>query len=149
MGSELALESVVQDEPEVLVALDGACFERPWSAASWRDEIAASHTHQYFARGEGGEVVAYASISLVADEAEIRRIAVMPAHRRQGKGGEFLTLLLAALKRAGARRVFLEVRASNRAARSLYAAAGFSEDRVRAGYYRAPVEDGVDLSRSL
>ena len=35
----------------------------------------------------------------------------------------------------GAARAFLEVAATNAAARALYASAGYAEDRVRRGYY--------------
>ena len=149
MSAELRLEGVDESRLETLVELDRRCFETPWPASSWAGELGAAHTQQFVGLQERGGLVAYASVSLVAGEAEIRRIAVLPEHRRRGHGREFLVALLGRLRAAGAERVYLEVRASNRAARALYAAAGFAEDRIRAGYYRAPLEDGVDLSRSL
>jgi ribosomal-protein-alanine N-acetyltransferase len=49
--------------------------------------------------------------------------------------------LLAEAKSRGAREVFLEVRADNPNARSLYDSLGFEEIAVRARYYQP---DGVD-----
>ena len=47
---------------------------------------------------------------------------------------------MARLARAGAGRVFLEVRADNRAATALYEGLGFTRTGLRRGYYR----DGAD-----
>jgi ribosomal-protein-alanine N-acetyltransferase len=53
--------------------------------------------------------------------------------------GEFLELARA----EGAETVFLEVRASNQAARFLYEKWAFLEAGRRKAYYRNPVEDAV------
>jgi ribosomal-protein-alanine N-acetyltransferase len=45
----------------------------------------------------------------------------------------------------GARSATLEVRESNRAARALYEALGFTVEGVRRNYYDAPREDAVIL----
>ena len=49
--------------------------------------------------------------------------------------------------RAGASAATLEVRASNTAARHLYATLGFVETAVRPHYYTKPEEDGIILWR--
>ena len=56
---------------------------------------------------------------------------------------------LAELTARGVRTVYLEVRASNAAARRLYEALGFAEVGRRSRYYRRPVEDAVVLSAKL
>jgi ribosomal-protein-alanine N-acetyltransferase len=45
--------------------------------------------------------------------------------------------------------VLLEVRESNVAARQLYEKIGFSQAGRRAGYYRGPFEDGLQLKISV
>ena len=47
-----------------------------------------------------------------------------------------------ALKK-GITRLFLEVRASNTAAKNLYKSLGFLETGVRRGYYHGPAEDAL------
>ena len=71
-----------------------------------------------------------------ADEWELLNIAVAPEFRRRGVARE----LLAALPGG---RIFIEVRASNMAARGLYESAGFRQVGVRRRYYHSPVEDGI------
>ena len=53
------------------------------------------------------------------------------------------------LRRAGCRAVLLEVRASNTAAQSLYAAHGFTRIGLRRRYYQVPQEDAVVMRALL
>ena len=84
-----------------------------------------------------------------ADEFEILNMAVSRAHRRSGIGSRLLESALEFSRDAGSARAYLEVRASNAPAISLYARHGFTECGRRAQYYRDPVEDGVLLSICL
>ncbi len=70
---------------------------------------------------------------------EILNLAVDPDHRRQGVAGILVRKLLQRI----ARPVFLEVRAGNRPALSLYKKLGFTETGLRRSYYRNPIEDAV------
>lgn len=79
------------------------------------------------------------------DELEILTVAVRPEHRKQGLGRALLHTLLMT---EGVTVVFLEVRASNSAARALYRSSGFQETGTRKRYYRDG-EDAVLMRRSL
>ena len=76
---------------------------------------------------EGGRVVGHAVASLVADVAELQRIAVAGEHRRAGVATALLDEVLVLAAAAGADRLLLEVRADNAAALAFYAARGFVE----------------------
>ncbi len=91
---------------------------------------------------------AYCAYQVVADEAHVHNLAVVPEARRQGLARRLLALTLEIAAGKGARAVHLEVRAGNAAARALYRAMGFDEVGKRHGYYSAPVEDAVLLSRT-
>jgi ribosomal protein S18 acetylase RimI-like enzyme len=56
----------------------------------------------------------------------ISNVAVMPEYRGRGIAGRLLDTTLDHLRREGCRRVFLEVRADNEAAKSLYRRRGFA-----------------------
>jgi ribosomal-protein-alanine N-acetyltransferase len=85
---------------------------------------------------------------VVADEAEILTFAVRPERRRRGLGGRLLAAAEAAAAAAGAASMFLEVGEANRAARCLYAAAGYQPVGRRRAYY-ADGGDALVLRRAL
>ena len=79
----------------------------------------------------------------VAAEWELENIVVAPAARRKGLGRQLIGALLTRAREAGSEAVFLEVRESNTAARSLYERAGFRQIGRRKAYYRDPPEDAI------
>ncbi|MBW2233923.1 MAG: GNAT family N-acetyltransferase [Deltaproteobacteria bacterium] len=94
------------------------------------------------ARDEAGRVVGWLEERLVASELYVLGVGVDPAWRRRGVA---TALVRACLVRASV--VHLEVRASNAAARRLYAGLGFDEVGLRARYY-ADGDDAVLLTRA-
>lgn len=83
----------------------------------------------------------------VAGEAEILNLAVKLSHRRGGIGTALVRQLLSEWAQQANRRVFLEVRESNRGAIKLYEDLGFRHVGRRKAYYAAPVEDALVLER--
>jgi ribosomal-protein-alanine N-acetyltransferase len=79
----------------------------------------------------------------LAPEWELENIVVAPSSRRQGLGKQLLQALLATARETDSESVFLEVRESNAAARSLYEKAGFELTGRRKSYYKGPLEDAV------
>jgi ribosomal-protein-alanine acetyltransferase len=131
-----------------LAALERRAFDDPWSEAQlrtaldWRGALAFVADHR-------GEVAGYVLGRVVVDEGEILSIAIAPDRRREGIGRELLDTMIEAMIRHGAHSAWLEVRESNRAARAMYAIAGFVATGVRPGYYRHPEEDALILRRDL
>jgi ribosomal-protein-alanine acetyltransferase len=151
----LVFEAATPEDLAALVALERVCHTHPWSEVGLRDAIvpAAGQGAILLLRGpwaatdERRGIRAYCAIQHVAGEAHVHNLAVAPEARRRGLARRLLTLALGAAARQGARVAHLEVRASNYAARSLYRAMGFREVGLRHGYYSAPAEDAVLLSR--
>lgn len=83
------------------------------------------------------------------DELEIVALGVAASARRRGLARALLAEVIAAARAAGARRVSLEVAASNSAARRLYEGAGFGVFNVRRGYYRQSGDDALELELSF
>jgi ribosomal-protein-alanine acetyltransferase len=90
----------------------------------------------YLVAEADGAVVGHAVASIVADIAELQRIAVSPAHRRGGLATRLLDEVVARARSGGADRVLLEVREDNGSALAFYAARGFVEVDRRRRYYR-------------
>lgn len=95
------------------------------------------------------KVLGFAAFSRVMDEAELMNLAVDPAHRRQGIGRALIEEAGKRLVQAGVKRVFLEVRPSNKPALALYYSLGFAMQSLRKDYYRDPNEDALVLCREL
>ena len=94
-------------------------------------------------------VLGFAAYYRVIDEAELQNLAVHPEHRHQGLGSALLEEGSKRLLQLGAKRIFLEVRTSNKPALELYFAMGFGMHSLRKDYYRAPQEDALVLAREL
>ena len=127
------------------------CFGDPWSASGiaelFENEIVVA-----LAAETGGpkiRLAGYAFARVIAGEAEILNIAVLPLFRRRGVGGRLLEAAVTAVRTGGAAELFLEVRESNTAAKALYFARGFRPVGVRTDYYRNPPENAVVLRLGL
>jgi ribosomal-protein-alanine acetyltransferase len=123
-----------------LAALDALCFAEAWDAAAYERLRANPAVQAWLLEEAPGEAVGLLAFQRVGAEAEVYRIGVRPAARGRGLGRWLLARLLEA---GGPRRVHLEVREGNAAARRLYLRAGFAEVGRRPGYYRQPREDAV------
>ena len=123
-------------------------------ADAWSERLVADGvsgglpTVRYLVAEVDGVVVGHATASIVADIAELQRIAVDPAHRRTGLATALLDAVAEAARAEGADRLLLEVREDNAGALAFYRARGFVEVDRRRRYYR----DGATalvLRRSL
>ena len=94
---------------------------------------------------QSGTVVGFIVGRQVEDEWEIENIAVTGSARRCGMGSRLVGELLDLVSSRGGKSVFLEVRESNRAARSLYEKWAFLEVGRRKMYYQNPAEDALVL----
>jgi ribosomal-protein-alanine N-acetyltransferase len=119
------------DLPSVM-QIDALCLPRAWSEAVWREEL-GSRFGLYLVLEEGGEIFGQIGVRHILSELHITTLAVLPERRRQGHARTLIGAVLAAFPEA--RRVHLEVRPSNAAARSLYEALGFATTGLRRRYY--------------
>jgi ribosomal-protein-alanine acetyltransferase len=116
-------------------AIEAASFGADaWSAALVELELTAPG-RVVVVTEEDGMPVGYASAAVVADVADLTRIAVMPASRRTGRARSLLGHLLDEVVERGAARMMLEVAATNEPALRLYGSAGFVEVARRRDYY--------------
>lgn len=123
------------DLPQVL-AMEQSLVAFPWTIGHFADSLAAGHL-AWLLRTATGELIAYAVLQIVLDEAELLNIGVRADCQGRGVGRQFLEFLCAQARQRGAAQMFLEVRVSNTAARALYAGQGFQQTGERAHYYPA------------
>ncbi|HLQ17788.1 MAG TPA: GNAT family N-acetyltransferase [Tabrizicola sp.] len=120
--------------PEALAALHARCFRSPppWSAKDFAGFLGDPLAF-LLVEGDAGFLLGRA----VAGEAELLTLCVAPEARRLGLGRKLLARFLYQAQLRGAERAFLDVKADNAAAVSLYESAGFGLAGRRRGYYQA------------
>ncbi len=116
-------------------------YERLWSDLE-------AHRCAFVAEREG-DVLGFIVGHEVAGEWELENVAVKASAKRMGIGRELVQRLIATAEAGGGTRMFLEVRASNLAAHSLYQGLGFEPVGVRGNYYRSPQEDALLFEKKL
>jgi ribosomal-protein-alanine acetyltransferase len=121
------------DLPEV-AAIQAASPEAPqWNAADYLQ-------YDWLVAVCGTQVRGFLAFrTLVASEREILNLAVAPGSRRQGIARELWNSFLQGFSGS----IYLEVRETNHAARSLYNSIGFQEISRRPRYYSSPPEAAI------
>lgn len=137
-----------EDLGEVL-AIERRAYLHPWSHANFTDSLAAGYCAWTCRLHE--ELLGYAVMMLVLDEAHLLNLTVAPQWQRRGYGTLIMEHLFDVARSHGARNMFLEVRPSNAAALTLYAKLGFQVTGRRRGYYPAVGgrEDAVLMALTL
>jgi [ribosomal protein S18]-alanine N-acetyltransferase len=139
--------------------LERQVFTVPWTAPSFESLIGAQRSLFLVAVGEEpasgagpgapSTLLGYGVLWWASDLGELANLAVAPEARGRGIATRLLDRLLAEARAAGLASVFLEVRASNEAAASLYEKRGFREVGLRRDYYSRPREDARILRLEL
>lgn len=119
-----------------LLQVEAECFPEAerWGEVSWCEELTGGDRLVLVA-DDSGEVRGSACFSVVAEVADLNRVAVRPDARRRGLAGELVRTGLTWAASAGGERVLLEVAESNAPARTLYSRIGFRQIAHRRRYY--------------
>ncbi|MGH7496787.1 MAG: ribosomal protein S18-alanine N-acetyltransferase [bacterium] len=149
-GTEkILLRAMHPDDLPHVTAIEAQSQLDPWSQTSFRAELENSRVSQPLVAVRENEIVGYIVCWFIADEAQVATIAVKESHRRRGLGRFMLSHALQLALRHRCRRVFLEVRKSNLAARRLYESLGFVVDGLRPRYYLPGQEDAILMKKEL
>ncbi len=136
---DVNLVSLLWAGPEAAVEiaqLHAGLFEEPWDGAAVARLLEHPGSTTLIARTGYPKVgVGFALGQIAADEAEILSVGVSTDWQRNALGKRLVEGLERAFKRAGVKRIFLEVAEDNAAARALYEGKGYTEATRRKGYY--------------
>ena len=113
-------------------------YSHPWRQGHFVDALHSGyHMPVWF---DQEEVMAYLVAMRGADEVHLLNFTVAPLFQRQGLAPAMLHYLETWSVQQGVHSIWLEVRASNARALSVYAALLYAQDGIRPGYY--PLHDG-------
>jgi ribosomal-protein-alanine N-acetyltransferase len=132
------LRAAISADIAVLSALHLGAFSGGWDAAALAALLEGPGVFAILSESDVAE--GFILMRVAADEAEILTLAVGKEHRRHGIASRLLEQASGQSALRGARRMFLEVSATNHAAASLYQGHGFERVGRRKAYY----EDGAD-----
>jgi ribosomal-protein-alanine N-acetyltransferase len=124
-----------------LAEMQATCFHEPWGTASVAKTLSLPGTFALLLRDTtpAGRISAgFAIIQVVADQADLLTLGIVPGLRRRGHARLLLAAALAQAAKLGAKSVFLEVAEDNLPGVGLYRGAGFETIGRREGYYRDP-----------
>lgn len=142
LGSKADLDGVL--------AIEDASFNNPTTREWYEREMERPDVcFIYVLRTAEHPVAAFCAFWLVADQAHINNLAVLPELRGRRFGTQLLEAVIAEAAHLGAAVLTLEVRESNTPALQLYQRAGFKKAGERKNYYTKPVEDALVLSFML
>ena len=140
----IEIRPMTKDDLDFVSSIEKELFSDAWTRESLAQELKHPFAKSYVLTQDGSPC-AYGLFRLLAGEGEVLRIGTAPEKRRRGFARALMEHFLE--KAEGLQTVFLEVRAGNTPARSLYEALGFREISLRPRYYRDPVEDAVIYER--
>ena len=148
-AAAIMIDSMTREDLDQVIAIEQAAFTMPWSRNLFQSEFRNEKVSLMLVARHPDDlrtVVGYIVCWAVADELHILDLATEPSWRRTGVARKLVLDAIRKGNERGARRTFLEVRASNGAALVLYEGLGFIRSCVREGYYDMPVEDAVVMS---
>ncbi len=130
-----------------LTEMEQRCFSDPWTEQMLADTLKLPVYHGFLVE-EQGEILGYASLIVVCEDAEVGNIAVDLPFRGKGISKLLMDAMHERAKSLGATHCFLEVRVSNSVAISLYEKYGYEKFGIRSKYY-ADGEDAFVMKKSL
>lgn len=134
---------------DAILRIEPTIYSHPWTRGNFTDSLASGYSAWVMAQAE--EIIGYALVMFVLDEAHLLNVSVAKAYQGQGLGRQLLAHLIAIALKQAAVNVFLEVRVSNKQAIGLYEAMGFCEMGIRRAYYpsKGGREDAVLMGLAL
>jgi ribosomal-protein-alanine N-acetyltransferase len=123
------LAPMAKGDLDAVLAIEQAVYTHPWTR----------------------ELVGYFVLLCAAGEAHLLNLSIAQGRQRRGHGAALLREAMRVARENGAKNIFLEVRPSNLAGKTLYERFGFKKIALRRGYYPAQGgrEDALVLSCAL
>lgn len=150
-GQAISITRMTEHDLLEVVEIEECSGLSRWGWAAYYAELQGNNRHLMLVARVAHEeqrrgrhnLAGYIVARLGADELHINNVAVRESYRRLGIGRALLDRIMAEGKRSAVPCAFLELRAGNTAALSLYEDCGFRVTARRSRYYSEPVEDAL------
>lgn len=128
------MRNMTPADVDAVLVLEQAVQSYPWTRGNFIDAL--NSAYRCVVEEAEDEIIGYAVLMPVLDEAELLAIGVAVTQQRKGRGRAMLLQQLQWAKTNNMHRIFLEVRVSNLPAIALYRSVGFVDIGMRRGYYQ-------------
>jgi len=133
--SNLSFRPMQMIDLDAVMRIESTIYSHPWTRGNFVDSLNSGYSA--WVLEEKSEMIGYALMMTVMDEAHLLNLSVAKHRQKQGLGRFLLEHMIKIAKRHRAANMFLEVRPSNFSAIALYENMGFCEMAIRRGYYPA------------
>ena len=149
LQTKLQTRPMKVDDLDAIMQIEPINFPYPWSRGNFSDSLNSGYS--CWVLEEGQQIIGYAVLMMVLDEAHLLNISIVKSHQGKGLGRSLLQHMMQIGRNHGGLNMFLEVRPSNTSAISLYESIGFNEMAIRRNYYPAANgrEDAVLMGAAL
>lgn len=141
--ADLAIRKMELSDIDDVVETEKQSFSTPWPRDILHQELANNKYAHYYVMRFDQQLVGYAGMWHVIDDAQITNIAVIPAFRGRKLGETLFLHMLQQAVKMGAKRLSLEVRVSNIVAQRMYRKFGLVPGGIRKNYYTDNQEDAI------
>lgn len=139
---DFIIEPLTSDFAHNVSIIEAECFSVPFKESDILAYLKESYWRFFVAR-QGNEILGYISFTFIIDEISICNVAVSQKYRNQGIASKLINFLFDFSRENGVKRIFLEVRESNRPAISLYEKFGFVQVGISKNHYSLPKENAI------
>ncbi len=143
MDELITIREMIQDDIDQVYAIETRSYAVPWTKDVFYNEL-TNNAHAFYAIiSYEGEIIGFAGMWVVYDDAQITNIAIDPSFRGKKLGEQLFRYMLQTAYRLNVTRLSLEVRVSNVIAQKMYRKFGLVPGGVRKGYYTDNNEDAI------
>lgn len=149
MTINISIQKMKLNDLQQVLEIESQSFTTPWSHYAFLTELRDNSFAYYFVaklespNQKDQQIIGYAGMWIIMDEAHITTIAVGQSYRCMGVGEKLLLHIIETAKEKRVVGMTLEVRESNVAARHLYEKLGFEVRGIRKKYYTDDNEDAL------
>lgn len=121
-------------------------FDDFWSFSTLKEEL-KNENSSYIIGKINNEIIGFAGLKIIFDQADIMNIVIKKTYRNQGIGTLLLENLILLAKDLNISTLFLEVNEQNKPAIHLYEKLGFERLGIRKKYYNN--NNGIIMKKNL
>ncbi len=134
-NKNIEITSMTLEDLNQIADILASDFDTFWNYDILKEELNAENSKYWIAK-TGQEIVGFAGIKIMVDQADIMNIVVKKSHRNQGIGSLLLKQLINVSKELNLASITLEVMEENYPAIHLYRNLGFKQIGIRKNYYQ-------------